>query len=123
MNEYQIDSIILHHGLTILQGHYSNLLREGNPWTTVSDIKIVKDSKFVVNGTPFTVSLEKTRGIPFANGKRTVLNSYQNSNRIVTMPRENILGKSTVIAGFNYCGKRSKNTETVLQYAIHDEFN
>ncbi|KAJ8671911.1 hypothetical protein QAD02_003170 [Eretmocerus hayati] len=45
------------------------------------------------------VFLKKTRGIPSANGKRTVLNSYQNSNWIVAMPRENILGKNTVIAG------------------------
>ncbi|KAJ8685609.1 hypothetical protein QAD02_021402 [Eretmocerus hayati] len=102
---YSIESVILHHGSSIIQGHYTNKLRENNTWTTANDSQINCNSSFTSEGNSYLVILRKmhdgskplptenTESMQYNNDKTysAVLRS-QNRNPIVyrTSPQDSV---------------------------------
>ncbi|KAJ8669536.1 hypothetical protein QAD02_000795 [Eretmocerus hayati] len=58
-DEYRIDSVILHHGPSIQQGHYTTLLRDEYSWCIVDDASVRSTPHFSSSGNPFIVTLQK----------------------------------------------------------------
>ncbi|KAJ8682163.1 hypothetical protein QAD02_017955 [Eretmocerus hayati] len=96
-DSYRVESIILHQGSTINQGHYTNILRGINSWIRVNDDHLHQTTQFrSPHGNPYIIILRKVgvvddRSTPNVMG---FLQDSQDSRSKKNLPAQNRVEKT-----------------------------